>query len=86
MDEAFAKAFETICQIFNSVQCNEFIYPEYLSRFYYILQQGLRFYHGDEVKLITEKKKIYIYIDCFYFCFCSILATFSSYYRIYTIE
>ncbi|CAF3528801.1 unnamed protein product [Adineta steineri] len=48
MDEAFAKSFATICTIFSSSQCDEFIYPEYLSRFYYVLQQGLRFYHGDE--------------------------------------
>jgi hypothetical protein len=51
MDEAFAKSFATICTIFGNAQCDEFIHPEYLSRFYYILQQGLRFYHGDEVKL-----------------------------------
>jgi hypothetical protein len=50
MDEAFAKSFATICTIFGNAQCDEFIHPEYLSRFYYVLQQGLRFYHGDEVK------------------------------------
>jgi len=49
MDEAFAKSFATICTIFSSAQCDEFIHPEYLSRFYYVLQQGLRFYQGDEV-------------------------------------
>ncbi|CAF2041102.1 unnamed protein product [Rotaria magnacalcarata] len=48
MDEAFAKSFATICTIFSSAQCDEFIHPEYLSRFYYVLQQGLRFYSGDE--------------------------------------
>ncbi|CAF0816396.1 unnamed protein product [Rotaria sp. Silwood1] len=48
MDEAFAKSFATICTIFTNVQCDEFIHPEYLSRFYYVLQQGLRFYQGDE--------------------------------------
>jgi hypothetical protein len=59
MDEAFAKSFATICKIFCNAQCDEFIHPEYLSRFYYILQQGLRFYQGDEVKenLIFNKKK-----------------------------
>jgi len=50
MDEAFAKSFATICTIFCNAQSDEFIHPEYLSRFYYILQQGLRFYQGDEVK------------------------------------
>jgi hypothetical protein len=49
MDEAFAKSFATICTIFSNAQCDEFIHPEYLSRFYYVLQQGLRFYQGDEV-------------------------------------
>ena len=53
MDEAFAKSFATICTIFNSAQCDEYIHPEYLSRFYFVLQQGLRFYHGDEVSLQT---------------------------------
>ncbi|CAF1075055.1 unnamed protein product [Adineta steineri] len=48
MDEAFAKSFATLCTIFGSAQCDEFIHPEYLSRFYYVLQQGLRFYQGDE--------------------------------------
>jgi hypothetical protein len=51
MDEAFAKSFATICTIFGSTHCDEFIHPEYLSRFYYVLQQGLRFYQGDEVKI-----------------------------------
>lgn len=50
MDEAFAKSFATICSIFSSSYCDEFIHQEYLSRFYYALQQGLRLYHGDEVK------------------------------------
>ena len=50
MDEAFAKSFATICTIFSSAHCDEFIHPNYLSRFYYVLQQGLRFYQGDEVK------------------------------------
>lgn len=49
MDEAFAKSFATICSIFTSAHCDEFIHPEYLSRFYYVLQQGLRLYQGDEV-------------------------------------
>jgi hypothetical protein len=49
MDEAFAKSFETICTIFTNTHCDEYIYPNYLSRFYYVLQQGLRFYQGDEV-------------------------------------
>jgi hypothetical protein len=57
MDEAFAKSFATICTIFGSAQCDEFIHPEYLSRFYYILQQGLRFYQGDEVKKNKNLKK-----------------------------
>ena len=61
MDEAFAKSFATICTIFCNAQSDEFIHPEYLSRFYYILQQGLRFYQGDEVKFyiifFDEKKK-----------------------------
>jgi hypothetical protein len=61
MDEAFAKSFATICSIFGNAQCDEFIHPEYLSRFYYVLQQGLRFYQGDEVKLnsicINPKRK-----------------------------
>ncbi|CAF0840966.1 unnamed protein product [Rotaria sordida] len=48
MDEAFAKSFATICTIFSSAQCDEFIHPEFLSRFYYVIQQGLRFYQGDE--------------------------------------
>lgn len=50
MDEAFAKSFGTICKIFSHAQTNEFIHREYLSRFYFILQQGLRFYQGDEVR------------------------------------
>lgn len=60
MDEAFAKSFATICTIYTSAQCDEFIYPEYLSRFYYVMQQGLRFYQGDEVsfsRLIRSKKR-----------------------------
>ncbi|CAF0784608.1 unnamed protein product [Adineta ricciae] len=48
MDEAFARSFATVCTIFGNAQCDEFVYPEYLSRFYYVIQQGLRFYHGDE--------------------------------------
>ena len=54
MDEALAKSFATICTIYGSAQCDEFIHPEYLSRFYFILQQGLRFYQGDEVKTIDS--------------------------------
>ncbi|CAF4618659.1 unnamed protein product, partial [Rotaria sp. Silwood2] len=50
MDEAFAKSFATLCTIFGSAHCDEYIHSEYLSRFYYALQQGLRFYQGDEVK------------------------------------
>ena len=57
MDEAFAKSFATVCTIFGNAQCDEFVYPEYLSRFYYVIQQGLRFYHGDEVIGIFEQKK-----------------------------
>ena len=55
MDEAFAKSFATICRIFSNTQSDEFIHPEYLSRFYYILQQGLRFYQGDEVYLSIDQ-------------------------------
>ncbi|CAF5037740.1 unnamed protein product, partial [Rotaria sp. Silwood1] len=53
MDEAFAKSFATICTIFGSAHCDEYIHLEYLSRFYYILQQGLRFYQGDEQRSLT---------------------------------
>ncbi|CAF1114250.1 unnamed protein product, partial [Rotaria sordida] len=53
IDEAFAKSFATICTIFGSAHCNEFIHAEYLSRFYYVLQQGLRFYQGDEQRSRT---------------------------------
>ncbi|CAF2961058.1 unnamed protein product [Rotaria sp. Silwood2] len=53
MDEAVAKSFATICTIFTSAQCDEVIHPEYLSRFYYVLQQGLRFYQGDEQRSQT---------------------------------
>jgi hypothetical protein len=71
MDEAFAKSFATICTIFSNAHCDEFIHPEYLSRFYYVLQQGLRFYQGDEVDnysfLFTNKILL-------------ILATFSNNY------
>lgn len=65
MDEAFAKSFATICTIFSNAQSDEFIHPEYLSRFYYILQQGLRFYQGDEVKrkyLFLIKKRFFLEI------------------------
>lgn len=70
MDEAFAKSFATLCTIFSSAHCDEFIHPEYLSRFYYVLQQGLRFYPGEEVNSIRR-------IICIDFT-CNILATFSG--------
>lgn len=76
MDEAFANSFATACTIFSSAHCDEFIHSEYLSRFYYVIQQGLRFYQGDEVcsifSIINERN--------------SLLATFSYNYRIYSIE
>ncbi|CAM4913980.1 unnamed protein product [Rotaria socialis] len=53
IDEAFAKSFATICTIFSSVHGDEFIHSEYLSRFYYVLQQGLRLYPGDEQRSQT---------------------------------
>ncbi|CAF3249273.1 unnamed protein product [Rotaria sp. Silwood2] len=53
MDEAFAKSFATLCTIFGSAHCDEYIHSEYLSRFYYALQQGLRFYQGDEQRSLT---------------------------------
>ncbi|CAF0874456.1 unnamed protein product [Adineta ricciae] len=61
MDEAFAKSFATICTIFNSAQCDEYIHPEYLSRFYFVLQQGLRFYHGDEQRSFTIIESILLH-------------------------
>ncbi|UJR09856.1 hypothetical protein I4U23_014078 [Adineta vaga] len=61
MDEAFAKSFATICTIFSSAQCDEYIHPEYLSRFYYVLQQGLRFYHGDEQRSFTIMESILLH-------------------------
>jgi len=64
MDEAFAKSFATICTIFTSGHCDEFIHPHYLSRFYYVLQQGLRLYQGDEV---SEKQTLFSYLINFVF-------------------
>lgn len=49
MNEALAKSYATLCTIFSSAQSDEFIHPEYLSRFYYVLHQGLQVYQGERV-------------------------------------
>lgn len=81
MDEAFAKSFATICTIFSSVHCDEYIHSEYLSRFYYVLQQGLRFYPGDEVNNLLISLSIMSITLCHFY-----LATFSNHNRIDTIK